>query len=146
VETPFASSSGINMLFKVVFGVKGWNASGIERIEEKKLVGEGGIWHVAKGLSYSTVRLCSLLRWRGWPSVVKTKFESSEWSGLSYVSQVVKSEYLHRRGDRDIWTSHSMRNFPFYPHVLSYRHLVSQQNRTNISDSYQSGAHQLWCN
>jgi hypothetical protein len=32
----------MNMLFKLVFGVNGWNASGIERIEEKKLVDEGG--------------------------------------------------------------------------------------------------------
>lgn len=74
------------MAFKLVFGVKGWNASGIERIEEKKLVKEGGVSHVASGLSYATVRLCSLFRWIGCPSVVKTKLESSEWSGLSFVS------------------------------------------------------------
>jgi len=33
---------GMKMLFRVVLGVKGWNASGMERIEEKNPVDDGG--------------------------------------------------------------------------------------------------------
>jgi hypothetical protein len=50
-ETPLVSNSGMKLVFNVVFGVKGWNASDRERMAEKKLVEVGGIWHVAAGVS-----------------------------------------------------------------------------------------------
>jgi hypothetical protein len=50
-ETPLVSNSGMKLVFNVVFGVKGWNASGIERIAELKFVDVGGTWHVAATVS-----------------------------------------------------------------------------------------------
>lgn len=42
VENPRVSKKGMKMLFKVVLGVKGWNTSRMERIEEKNPVDDGG--------------------------------------------------------------------------------------------------------
>lgn len=50
-ETPLVSNSGMKLVFNVVFAVKGWNASGIERIAELKLVDVGGTWQVAATVS-----------------------------------------------------------------------------------------------